>query len=430
MVQQGIIQPVIPYPAVGKKVHMYPEDVLPWHPQPMEGDFTTNTRLQAIRLFEGEMDGSESVIVSPDGRAMMLNKFGGVFEAFETPDGRFELNRTAKAWLGPGRPLGAAFDAHGNIIICDALKGILMLEKDTNQVVILTNHVSSSSPLEPGSPILYANDLDVAKDGTVYFTTSVDITLHRNAQHHTRFTHVPSLLGRPGFWDTVKGWGLGMCQALPRGKLYRYDPVTKETHLIATGFYYSNGVAVSKDDDFLVISETDRLRLVKFWLKGAKAGQMEVMIDHMPGTPDGMARAPDGNFWFPLLAKIPPVTKIFHWPIIRMLLPVVPEMWRPQVHEWGAVVKVSPEGDVLEFLEDPQRASFDEWPSSYRISSAHEHAGRLWLGALVANFVSYVDLTNLAPKPEPLPMTWRPPVGCVTPPCDGAQRRFFRKSEQ
>lgn len=65
---------------------------------------------------------AESVIVSPDGRAMMLNKFGGVFEAFETPDGRFELNRTAKAWLGPGRPLGAAFDAQGNMIICDALK--------------------------------------------------------------------------------------------------------------------------------------------------------------------------------------------------------------------------------------------------------------------------------------------------------------------
>jgi hypothetical protein len=41
-----------------------------------------------------------------------------------------------------------------------------------------------------------------------------------------------------------------------------------------------------------------------------QAGSMEVMIDHMPGTPDGMARAPDGNFWFPLLAKIPPVTKV------------------------------------------------------------------------------------------------------------------------
>jgi sugar lactone lactonase YvrE len=122
---------------------------------------------------------AESVIVSPDGRAMMLNKFGGVFEAFETPDGSFELNRTAKAWLGPGRPLGAAFDAQGNMIICDALKGILMLEKDTNRVVMLTNRVSKSSPIDPDTPILYANDLDVAKDGTIYFTTSVDITLHR-----------------------------------------------------------------------------------------------------------------------------------------------------------------------------------------------------------------------------------------------------------
>lgn len=65
---------------------------------------------------------AESVIVAPDGRAMMLNKYGGVFEAFEQPDGSFQLNRTAKAWLGPGRPLGAAFDADGNMIVCDALK--------------------------------------------------------------------------------------------------------------------------------------------------------------------------------------------------------------------------------------------------------------------------------------------------------------------
>jgi hypothetical protein len=93
-------------------------------------------------------------------------------------------------------------------------------------------------------------------------------------------------------------------------------------------------------------------------------------------------------------------------------------------------LQVSPDGDVLEFLEDPQKTSFAEFPSSYRISSAHEHAGRLWLGALVANFVSYVDLKNLAPKPQALPMAWMPPVGCFTPPCDKAQQRFFRKSEQ
>jgi len=35
---------------------------------------------------------------------------------------------------------------------------------------------------------------------------------YRNAPHDSRFTHVPSLEGRAGFWDTIKGWGIGMCQ--------------------------------------------------------------------------------------------------------------------------------------------------------------------------------------------------------------------------
>lgn len=54
------------------------------------------------------------------------------------------------------------------------------------------------------------------------------------------------------------------------GKVYRYNPVTKETHLLATGLFYSNGIAVSDDDSYLVLSETDRLRLLKFWIKGPK----------------------------------------------------------------------------------------------------------------------------------------------------------------
>eukprot|EP00878_Enallax_costatus_P004230 GHUV01004460.1.p1 GENE.GHUV01004460.1~~GHUV01004460.1.p1 ORF type:complete len:457 (+),score=103.84 GHUV01004460.1:102-1472(+) len=422
MIHKGYVKVYIRYPAVNQYVHLYPEDVLPWHPHPLEGQFTTNQRLKAVRLFEGEMDGSESVIVAPDGRAMMLNKYGGVFEAFEQPDGSFELNRTAKAWLGPGRPLGAAFDADGNMIICDALKGILKLERDTHRVVILTNRVSHSSPLGPDTPIIYANDLDVAKDGSIYFTTSIDIHLHRNAQHYSRFTHVPSLEARAGFWDTVKGWGLGMCQGRPDGKLYRYNPKTKETHLLVKDLWYSNGVAVAEDDSYVVISETDRLRLLKYWLKGPKAGQLEVLIDSLPGTPDGMARAPDGNFWAALLAKPPPATKFFHWPLVRALLPDIPETWRPVVHEWGAVVKVSPEGQLLEFLEDPQRPYFHDKPSAYRISSAHEHAGRLWLGALVANFVSYVDLRTLPPKPEPIPTNWTAPVACFTPPCNYVEK--------
>jgi hypothetical protein len=41
--------------------------------------------------------------------------------------------------------------------------------------------------------------------------------------------------------------------------------------------------------------------------------------------------------------------------------------------------------------------SRDPKPSAYRISSAHEHDGKLFFGNLVANFVSYQDLTQLPP---------------------------------
>lgn len=45
-----------------------------------------------------------------------------------------------------------------------------------------------------------------------------------------------------------------------------------------------------------------------------QAGTMEVMINHLPGTPDGVARAPDGSFWAALLVRPPPATKVmFGW---------------------------------------------------------------------------------------------------------------------
>lgn len=49
----------------------------------------------------------------------------------------------------------------------------------SKQVVLLTNRVSSSSLLQPDTLINYANDLDIASDGTIYFTDSVNISPHR-----------------------------------------------------------------------------------------------------------------------------------------------------------------------------------------------------------------------------------------------------------
>jgi hypothetical protein len=93
------------------------------------------------------------------------------------------------------------------------------------------------------------------------------------AQHDKTFSFLPSMEGLGGFYDTIKGWGLGMCQGLPKSFIMKYTPATQEVHVVADGFWYGNGVALSADEDFLAISETDRLRVVKLWLKGPKVGR-------------------------------------------------------------------------------------------------------------------------------------------------------------
>ena len=65
---------------------------------------------------------AESVTMAPDGRLIMLDKYGMVWEASETKKDQYELNPVPLAHLGSGRPLGAGFDKDGNMIICDAMK--------------------------------------------------------------------------------------------------------------------------------------------------------------------------------------------------------------------------------------------------------------------------------------------------------------------
>jgi hypothetical protein len=52
----------------------------------------------------------------------MVDKYGFVRAAPKNPDASTQLDPQPVAHLGPGRPLGAAFDAAGNLVVCDALK--------------------------------------------------------------------------------------------------------------------------------------------------------------------------------------------------------------------------------------------------------------------------------------------------------------------
>lgn len=80
-----------------------------------------------------------------------------------------------------------------------SIQGLVEYDYASGAVTLLTTHVSDNSPLDPGSEITYANDLAIASDGTIYFTSCTDI--------------VPPL-NQLGFYDTYRAWFLGLMQVI------------------------------------------------------------------------------------------------------------------------------------------------------------------------------------------------------------------------
>ena len=76
------------------------------------------------------------------------------------------------------------------LLVCDSLKGLLRVELGSGRVTVLSNRVtdrSRSGPSAlpgPADAINYANDLDTASDGTVFFSSS---TAGVVAQHPAGF---------------------------------------------------------------------------------------------------------------------------------------------------------------------------------------------------------------------------------------------------
>lgn len=51
-------------------------------------------------------------------------------------------------------------------------------------------------------------------------------------------------------------WYLDVLEAKPYGQLLKYDPSTKETSLVLDNLAFANGVALSRNEDYLVVCET------------------------------------------------------------------------------------------------------------------------------------------------------------------------------
>ena len=63
----------------------------------------------------------------------------------------------------------------------------------------------------------------------------------------------------------------------PQGALYAYDPKTSKISKLIDGTYFGNGVVLSKNEDFLLMTETSKYRVLRYWLKGKNKGKTEFL---------------------------------------------------------------------------------------------------------------------------------------------------------
>jgi sugar lactone lactonase YvrE len=83
------------------------------------------------------------------------------------------------------------------------------------------------------------------------------------------------------------------------GRLLKYDARTKLVTVLKAELPYPNGVALSRDRTHVVVAHTVPCQAFRYWLKGPKAGQYELLAD-LPGYPDNVRRDGKGGFWVAL----------------------------------------------------------------------------------------------------------------------------------
>jgi sugar lactone lactonase YvrE len=252
-----------------------------------------------------------------------------------------------------GRPLGLQFDAHGNLIVADAFKGLLSISPD-RAITILTDSVA-------GKRMLFPDDLDIAQDGVIWFT---DASQRFDQRHYIL-----------DFWE-----------GQPTGRLLSYDPKTKQTKVHVESLRFANGVALGPDEAFVLVNETIAARILRHWLKGPKAGATEVFINSLPGYPDNLSYSGKGIFWVALPApRIESLEGIAGRPFLRKLLLRLPEsLVRVEPETVGWVIGVDADGVIRHNLRDTTGAYAN-------ITSVNQFDDHLLLGSIMMKSVGRIE---------------------------------------
>jgi sugar lactone lactonase YvrE len=305
----------------------------------LTGQYEQNTRLSPVeRLSLGEGHAPEDVALDPQGRIYAGLNDGRIVQL--QPDGtqpRVFANTQ-------GRPLGLIFDRQGNLIVADAIKGLLSIDPRGEIRVLATE--------ADGVKFGCLNDLDVGADGTIYFTEA------SSKYPMSQFT-------------------LDLLEHQPNGRLLALSPQTQRARTLLRGLYFANGVAVSPDQSFVLVAETGEYRIRRFWLKEPKQGMADVFVDNLPGFPDGLSSNGSNRFWVALVTPRQAVfDKMLPYPFVRKVVYRLPKFLQPAPKRYSFVLGFDPQGRVVENLQNGSSDCYAQ------IANVVEHNGKLYFGSI------------------------------------------------
>lgn len=318
-----------------------PIDPAPYTPSQapeLTGPLAPNTLLQKAEILaQGKINGPEEVALDGQGRV-----YGG------TQDGkiiRITAENTVEVFAETqGRPLGLQFDKIGNLIVCDAYKGLLSIDPQGKIKVLAAS--------AEGVPFKFTDALDIANDGIIYFTDA-------------------------SFKYKQDEYLYDLLESKPHGRFLCYDPTTGQVKVLLKNLFFANGLALSQQEDFVLINETYRYRIIRYWLKGPKAGRQELFIDNLPGFPDNITSNRKGVFWLALFTvRNAAVDKLHPHPFLKAQLSKLPKLFWPKPKPYGLVLALDEQGQITQSLHEPTGKHLKE------ITSAREYGGVLYLGSL------------------------------------------------
>lgn len=320
--------------------------------------FEPNDRLRSARLIDiAPHEGPEDVAGGPDGLIYTGTSDGKIIRLWSNGGGLEVF-----AEVG-GRPLGLDFDADGNLLVANATIGLQRVSPG-GEVSLLSDRVN-------GERFFYADDVAVAADGRIYFS---DATSRFNPAEFAGTANAARL-------DVIEHGG--------RGRVLRYDPASGGTVVVLDGLNFANGVAISDDQQFLVIAETGSYRLLRYWLEGPEAGTTEVMIDNLPGMPDNVNNGLNDRFWIGLVVRRNELLDAMSdKPWFRKVLLRLPPALQPAIDPPSHIFSINGDGEVLMNLQDTGA----RLPA---LTGAYESKDALWLSTLFGSRTARLDKRDL-----------------------------------